>query len=468
LTENGEPVNGTVNLAFFLYDAAIGGSQIGGPALLNDHNVENGLLTVILNANDEFGPTAFDGGRRWLWIWVNGVPLSPRQEVTATPYAHFALSVPWSGLTDVPDLALLDRAQTFTAPQSFAAGVTTNALHLSASPQDGYVLTSDAAGSGTWQALPPAQIPIPLELTSDQAGVPVIHGVHTRGEDNSAGVRGDGQPGVRGAGTSGGMGVLGTTSGGAGVGGYNFGPPGGTGVFGWTNSTESGTTAVAGVASGSSGNTYGGLFEVNSPTGVALQVRAGNGGWAGRFEANGTGGNGIYISAQDVGLQVASGTKSAVVRTADGARALYCEEATEVWFVDYGSARLRDGRATVPIDAVFAETVSLNETYHVFVQAEGECEGVYVASKTPTTFEIVELRGGRSNAPFSYRLVAKRRGYEELRMERAPHADDDPNLFPERRASWEARSRPIVAGLSVSRGEDTSSSVERIGSNRAP
>jgi hypothetical protein len=39
---------------------------------------------------------------------------------------------------------------------------------------------------------------------------------------------------------------------------------------------------------------------------------------------------------------------------------------------------------------------------------------------------------------FSYRLMAKRLGYEEQRLARAPWADDDPNLYPEKRAAWEA------------------------------
>jgi hypothetical protein len=38
------------------------------------------------------------------------------------------------------------------------------------------------------------------------------------------------------------------------------------------------------------------------------------------------------------------------------------------------------------------------------------------------------LQHGRSNAEFSYRIVAKRLGMEEQRLERAPWADDDPNI----------------------------------------
>jgi hypothetical protein len=50
-----------------------------------------------------------------------------------------------------------------------------------------------------------------------------------------------------------------------------------------------------------------------------------------------------------------------------------------------------------------------------------ECEGVAVENKTAFEFDVVELRSGRSNAEFSYRIVAKRRGFENKRLE--PSAD---------------------------------------------
>jgi hypothetical protein len=118
-----------------------------------------------------------------------------------------------------------------------------------------------------------------------------------------------------------------------------------------------------------------------------------------------------------------------VVPTDDGARLLYVEEATEVWFSDYGFGQLEDGAAFVPIDAVYAQTVDRGAEYHVSVQAYGDAQ-VYVAERTAEGFEV-RTRGGEANAAFSYRLVAKRAGYVDHRLERAPWADDDPNLFPE-------------------------------------
>jgi hypothetical protein len=115
------------------------------------------------------------------------------------------------------------------------------------------------------------------------------------------------------------------------------------------------------------------------------------------------------------GLEVVDGTKSPVVETSQGTRALYSEEATEVWFSDYGFGRLKDGQATVHIDALFAETVNLNQPYHVFVQPYGDAE-LYVTDRTPASF-VVRLRSGDPDVEFSYRIVAKRRGYEATRLE---------------------------------------------------
>lgn len=112
----------------------------------------------------------------------------------------------------------------------------------------------------------------------------------------------------------------------------------------------------------------------------------------------------------------ADGSKSAVVDTENyGKRKLYAVESSEVWFEDIGSGQLVDGEATVTIDPIFAQTVNLDKEYHVFVQVYGDAE-VYVTDRTPTQFEV-RLREGSSDVEFSYRLVAKRQGYEEVRLE---------------------------------------------------
>jgi hypothetical protein len=152
--------------------------------------------------------------------------------------------------------------------------------------------------------------------------------------------------------------------------------------------------------------------------------------WAGYFTAGD--GNGVYISADasKTGLTVAGGSKNAVVPTDDGSRLLYCEESTEVWFSDYGFGQLDDGFAVVHIDLVFSQTVNLNEPYHVFIQPYGNAE-LYVTERTSDQFTVY-LRDGDAEADFSYRIVAKRSGFEGTRLARAPWADNDPTLYPEK------------------------------------
>ena len=117
-----------------------------------------------------------------------------------------------------------------------------------------------------------------------------------------------------------------------------------------------------------------------------------------------------------------SGTKSAAVAIEDEERLLYAVESPGVWFEDFGSGTLVGGQAVVTIDLLFAQSVNLGVEYHVFLTPLGDCSGLYVAEKTTTGFTVRELNGGTSNVTFDYRIVARRAGYEDLRMELAVHS----------------------------------------------
>jgi hypothetical protein len=116
------------------------------------------------------------------------------------------------------------------------------------------------------------------------------------------------------------------------------------------------------------------------------------------------------------------GTKSAVVETAEhGARQLYAMESPEVWFEDVGSAALTRGEATVAFESIFAETVNLSTDYHVYLTAL--CQEpvlLFVTAKTQAGFTVkgVNLDGKPSTCGFDYRVVAKRLGYEDVRLAR--------------------------------------------------
>jgi hypothetical protein len=101
--------------------------------------------------------------------------------------------------------------------------------------------------------------------------------------------------------------------------------------------------------------------------------------------------------------------KSAVVPFPDGTqRLLYCMESPEVWFEDFGTAKLKRGRVVVKLDADFAKVIKRGD-YRVFPAPEGDCRGLYVHRKSARSFEVREVMGGKSSITFSYRIVGRRK-----------------------------------------------------------
>ena len=84
-------------------------------------------------------------------------------------------------------------------------------------------------------------------------------------------------------------------------------------------------------------------------------------------------------------------------------------------------------RRHIAFDPTFAETVNLTGKYHVFVQAYGDAE-LYVTNRTARGFDVV-VRDGDPGVEFSYRVVAKRRGFEGKRLERAECSQGASALF---------------------------------------
>jgi len=90
LFDGGNPANGSYDLRLTLHDALTAGSLIAGPVTNSPVVVSNGLFTTTI----DFGAGAFSGPSRFLQIGVRTntslgafTQLSPRQELTPTPYA---------------------------------------------------------------------------------------------------------------------------------------------------------------------------------------------------------------------------------------------------------------------------------------------------------------------------------------------------------------------------------------------
>jgi hypothetical protein len=97
LMDANSPADGEYDFQFKLYDANAAGKQQGSTIDVNNADVIDGYFTVEL----DFGSNVFDGDARWLQIGVRQgaindplAILSPRQEVTPTPYAFYAASGP--------------------------------------------------------------------------------------------------------------------------------------------------------------------------------------------------------------------------------------------------------------------------------------------------------------------------------------------------------------------------------------
>ncbi|MCH8333287.1 hypothetical protein IIC65_05090 [Candidatus Sumerlaeota bacterium] len=93
LTQSGALAEGGFDLRFILYNAEIGGAQVGAIVMLEDVSVSGGRFSVEL----DFGAGAFGDEARWLEISVRPgtetgafTPLVPRQRLTPAPLAIHA------------------------------------------------------------------------------------------------------------------------------------------------------------------------------------------------------------------------------------------------------------------------------------------------------------------------------------------------------------------------------------------
>ncbi len=95
LQDDTAPAEGLYDFEFRLHDNLSGGNPVGSLVTLADIPVEHGVFTVQL----DFGPGMFAGQARWLSVAVregassgNYELLTPRQPLSATPYAQYALA----------------------------------------------------------------------------------------------------------------------------------------------------------------------------------------------------------------------------------------------------------------------------------------------------------------------------------------------------------------------------------------
>jgi hypothetical protein len=373
---SGNPANGNFDFRVTIWDLETLGTEIASCQVFDNIFVQDGLFTFHL-LPDTLMDQVFNGEPRWLQVAVRQSGTTtwttlPRQPITAVPYA-------WS-LRPGADIEGATSDYTLSLANSGSSG----ALYASSSRVTGVTISAEHTTDGY------------AVLGSTNGGYPAVGG----------------------------------HNGGGGSGLYGFSETG-HGIWGYTDTDQA--SGVVGVQTGYSSSDLsdgwyrpGGLFGGRNGVVGITKTDTGYGvfgiskavsGYAGYFLSDLANGVAISSPSGTTGLAVYGGTKNAVVDTDQGSALLYTEESTEVWFTDYGFGSIEDDSITIVIDPLFAQTVNLEEPYHVFIQPYGDAS-IYVTNRTSNSFEV-HLSDGTLPIEFSYRIVAKRLGYETDRLEPA-------------------------------------------------
>ena len=221
--------------------------------------------------------------------------------------------------------------------------------------------------------------------------------------------------GVFGGSTSG-FGVGGTSSSGHGVHGDSIS---GFGVRGISNTN----VGMLGLSTDSAG-VQGSSFNSFGVRGFGFSPNSFGGDFRGRQSTNGSSGS-LQLFGNVVKF---NGEYSEALPHPDGSqRLLYAPLSPESWYEDFGRGELVEGRGRVEFDPDFAAILGIDDgDYHVFLTPEGDSNGLYVSSRSPTAFEVHEQQGGTSSLTFSYRVVAKRKDSQPERLAKLEEPEPRP------------------------------------------
>ncbi len=90
---------------------------------------------------------------------------------------------------------------------------------------------------------------------------------------------------------------------------------------------------------------------------------------------------------------------------------MFGQVAPEILVNDYGTGTLVKGFCHIVIDPVFSNNIISTKDHpiKIFIQLEGDCNGVYVTNKSVFGFDVIELKGGVSDVSFSWSITANRK-----------------------------------------------------------
>jgi hypothetical protein len=461
LNDAGVAANGSYDLTFQLWTAAVGGSQVLGTGTLTNSPViiSNGLFTVAL----DFGAGAFEGSSRFLQIAArtNGVGaftnMTPRQELTPAPYAIYAAGAAL-GINSVNSGHIID-GQVLTADLGDNAVTSAKVLNGSLTGSD---LANNTVGSAQLAdtiALGDATTSGFLTLYKVAGGGPAVNMGSLNGGYEIL-FQDDGQSGILLDGDSGGGGLEYIYAADGSIGLVLDGDSGGAGLISVLNTNGSTRLSLDGAGSGAGGqitvnsqdgsstvqlfgeSSGAGLINVNnnvSATRVAIHGEgSGSGGQISLYAADGGDGISLYGDNQGGGLEY--------LYAADGSISISLD--AESGGAGYLSLRNTGGSTRVGLDGY-------NST-----SGSGEIS-VYDSSGT----ETVEILGGETASTGGQILMRNAAGGNTIQLDsdasgvacgylQLSRADGTPTITLQ--ADYSGDGRIITQELQITGGSDLS------------
>ncbi len=171
------------------------------------------------------------------------------------------------------------------------------------------------------------------------------------------------------------------------------------------------STAPQGIAGSFLSDTtyYNTLYADNSASGGNPFEACGT---AGCFQVNGSGQGSHTLPSRDAGPKLVA----------------FSAEASRAQIEDVGYGHITGGRGFIQFDRALKNAIDLRAGYHVFLTADGDNRGLFVASKTSEGFSVREAQAGTSTLEFEYRLVGSPIGSDNARFPTASRP-----AFPQRK-----------------------------------
>ncbi len=143
LERDGEPVDGTVPLAFELYDSETGGAPLWTESLPSVR-VRQGTFSVVLGDTNQLPESLFDESALYLAISVDGAELAGRQRILPVPVSLRSARV--NEIRSDTNMCVVVRLGD-ACPQGFASAGRTDFAHAHPLPQHSHTIRIDGANT---------------------------------------------------------------------------------------------------------------------------------------------------------------------------------------------------------------------------------------------------------------------------------------------------------------------------------